>query len=179
MPVQIGGKLDAGFNDPIGMLTDCHRRMERFLDVLCNVGEHARDRRLTQEETSAVQTSLKYFREGGVRHTADEEESLFPRLRSAGAQQALSTVEHLEDEHREADHLHASVDRLYTEWIRAGALKAADRDALLAYTRRLRDLYAEHIRAEEQTVFPAAAQVLDAQAIAAMGEEFRNRRQAK
>ena len=179
MPVQIGGKLDAGFNDPIGMLTDCHRRIERFLDILCNVGEHARDRRLTQEETSAVQASLKYFREGGVRHTADEEQSLFPRLRSAGAQQALSTVEHLEGEHREADHLHADLDRLYTEWIRAGELNAGDRDALLAGTRRLRELYADHIRAEEQTVFPVAAQVLDPQAIAAIGEEFRNRRQAK
>lgn len=179
MPVQIGGKLDAGFNDPIGMLTDCHRRIERFLDVLCSVGEHARDRRLTQEETSAVQASLKYFREGGVRHTADEEESLFPRLRSVGAQQALSTVEHLEGEHREADQLHGAVDRLYTEWIRAGELKTADRDTLLAGTRRLRALYADHIRAEEHTIFPVAAQMLDPQAIAAMGEEFRIRRQAK
>lgn len=179
MPVQIGGKLDSGFNDPIGMLTDCHRRIERFLDILCNIGEHARDRRLMQEETSAVQASLKYFREGGVRHIADEEESLFPRLRSAAAAQAQHAIEHLEGEHREADQLHATVDRLYTDWIRAGELNAPDRETLLAGTRRLRELYAEHIRAEEQTVFPVAAQVLDAQAIAAMGEEFRVRRQTK
>jgi hemerythrin-like domain-containing protein len=179
MPVQIGGKLDAGFNDPIGMLTDCHRRIERFLDVLCNVAEHARERRLTQEETSAVQTSLKYFREGGVRHTADEEQSLFPRLRTAAGEQALSAVEHLEKEHREADQHHANADRIYSEWIRAGSISASEHDDLLVSTRRLRELYADHIRAEEQTVFPIAAQVLDARAIAAIGEEFRARRQAK
>lgn len=179
MPVQIGAKLDAGFDDPIAMLADCHRRIERFLDILCNVAEHAHARRLTQEEASAVQSSLKYFREGGVRHTADEEESLFPRLRSAGAGEALGAIDHLEGEHREADELHAKVDRLYSGWISAGELNAPDREALLRSTRRLRELYASHIRAEEQTVFPIAAQVLDAGNIAAMGDEFRARRQRR
>ena len=179
MPVQIGGKLDAGFNDPIGMLTDCHRRIERFLDVLCNVAEHARDRRLTQEETDAVQSSLKYFHEGGVRHTADEEQSLFPRLRTAANEQALTAVEHLEKEHREADQLHVDAERIYTEWIRAGKISTLEHESLLTSTRRLRELYADHIRAEEQTVFPIASQVLDPPAIAAMGEEFRARRNAK
>lgn len=179
MPVQIGGKLDAGFNDPIGMLTDCHRRIERFLDILCNVVEHARARRLTEEETTAVHTALKYFREGGVRHTADEEQSLFPRLRSTAGEEALTAVEHLEKEHREADQLHVDVDRIYAEWARAGEISASEHEHLLAGTRRLRELYADHIRAEEQTVFPIARQALDQPSIAAMGEEFRQRRQTK
>jgi len=34
MAIQIGAKPDSGFDDPIGMLKDCHRRIERFLGIL-------------------------------------------------------------------------------------------------------------------------------------------------
>ncbi|HEY1499076.1 MAG TPA: hypothetical protein VGF88_05825 [Acidobacteriaceae bacterium] len=37
MPAHIGAKLYSGFDDPCGMLHDCHRRIERFLAVLCEV----------------------------------------------------------------------------------------------------------------------------------------------
>ena len=43
MAIQIGGKPDSGFDDPIGMLIDCHRRIERFLHVLCVVASRARN----------------------------------------------------------------------------------------------------------------------------------------
>jgi hemerythrin-like domain-containing protein len=38
--------------------------------------------------------------------------------------------------------------------------------------------YAEHIQTEETTVFPAAARILDRATIAAIGSEFRARRNA-
>ena len=81
MAIQIGAKHDSGCDDPIGMLTDCHRRIERFLGVLCKVIQAAGRRSLTEEEKSAVQAAINYFQQGGQRHTSDEEESLFPRLR--------------------------------------------------------------------------------------------------
>ena len=83
MAVQIGAKLDSGFSDPIGMLKDCHRRIESFLGILCVVVGRAQGRALTSEERSAIQAAIQYFRVGGKRHTADEEESLFPRLRAS------------------------------------------------------------------------------------------------
>ena len=67
--------------DSIGMLIDCHRRIELFLHDLCVVADRARNRTLTNEEVTAVQSALQYFRVGGLRHAADEEESRFPRLR--------------------------------------------------------------------------------------------------
>src|ERR1035438_2114885 len=79
MAIQIGAKPDSGFDDPIGMLIDCHRRIERFLHVLCVVADRAWNRALTDEEVTAVQSALQYFRVGGLRHTADEEESLLDR----------------------------------------------------------------------------------------------------
>jgi len=83
MAVQIGAKPDSGFDDPIGMLTDCHRRIEQFLEILVVVAHRAQRRALNDEESAAVRSALDYFRIGGQRHTADEELSLFPRLREA------------------------------------------------------------------------------------------------
>jgi hemerythrin-like domain-containing protein len=176
MPVQIGAKLDSGFDDPLGMLQDCHRRIERFLAVLCDVAERAHARSLTDEEAAAIRSALSYFREGGRRHTADEEESLFPRMRALGPPGTLDPLDHLEDDHREADTLHDEVDRLYTEWLSAGALHPSHQQSLLQKTQRLRALYAGHICTEEATVFPHAARILDRNAIAAIGAEFRDRR---
>jgi len=175
MAIQIGAKPDSGFDDPIGMLKDCHRRIEHFLDILCLVAERADTRSLTGEERSAVQAALQYFYVGGERHTADEEESLFPRLRGKRPG-GMEEISRLESDHHLAADLHESVDRLYTTWSSAGALREDEQQRLLSQTRRLKQLYAEHIQVEEKIVFPHALQMLDSQTIAAMGQEFRSRR---
>lgn len=176
MPVQIGAKLDSGFDDPLGMLQDCHRRIERFLALLCDVASRAHARALADEEAAAIRAALSYFREGGRRHTADEEESLFPRMRSVAPAGTLDPVDRLESDHREADQLHDAIDRLYSAWLAAGVLDPAHQQEMLEKTSRLRALYAEHIHTEEAIVFPAAARLLDRHAIAAIGSEFRARR---
>ena len=95
--IQIGAKPDSGFDDPIGMLMDCHRRIEHFLHILCAVAERAYGRALTAEETSAVQAALQYFRAGGRRHTADE---LRCHIGAAAAQViAQERVEHMALQH--------------------------------------------------------------------------------
>ncbi len=176
MAVQIGAKLDSGFDDPIGMLQDCHRRIERFLSILCELAERDHSGVLTGEERSAVESALQYFRVGGQRHTEDEEESLFPRLRTAAPPGTLAAVDGLEEDHREANALHAEVERLFVQWLVTGALSAQDGHALVSHTRRLSQLYAEHIKAEETVVFPQAARMLNRESIAAIGSEFRARR---
>jgi hemerythrin-like domain-containing protein len=171
MAIQIGAKPDSGFDDPIGMLKDCHRRIEHFLDILCLVAERAHARGLAEEEKSAVQAALRYFHTGGERHAADEEESLFPRLVGN-----VDELDRLENDHRQAGELHESLDWLYTAWISAGTLGADEQLRLVDQTRQLKQLYAEHIRVEETIVFPRAAHVLDSEALAAMAIEFSARR---
>ncbi|MGB6194225.1 MAG: hemerythrin domain-containing protein [Terracidiphilus sp.] len=177
MAVQIGKKPDAGFDDPIGMLKDCHRRIENFLRVLCIVAERAGGRALTPEEGEAVAGALRYFQDGGARHNADEEESLFPRMRGAAALDSeLHELAGLEGEHREAGELHAKVERLYRRWLDQHVLGADDAGLLLEATRRLETLYARHIEAEETVVFPRAASCLAPATLAAIGAEFKARR---
>ena len=157
MAIQIGAKPDSGFDDPIGMLIDCHRRIERFLHILCVVADSARGRALTDEEAAAVQAALQYFRVGGQRHTADEEGSLFPRLRARCAVRNFGELESLESDHPNANELHAMVDAVYSAWIAAGSLNTEDEQRLLYSTTRLKHLYEEHINVEEKIVFPRAA----------------------
>ncbi|MHB1698943.1 MAG: hemerythrin domain-containing protein [Acidobacteriaceae bacterium] len=192
MAVQIGAKPDSGFDDPIGMLKDCHRRIERFLNVLCRVAERAQGRSLTEEERAAIEAALFYFQHAGRRHTADEEESLFPRLHAtlpaesaAGADirtnMDLSAgmdmdIERLQSDHGRANQLHASIDELYMAWISAGSLPMDQEQLLLSSTRALQQLYAEHLIVEEQFVFPRAAASLDQKTLAAIGLEFKARR---
>ena len=76
MPIQIGAKRESSFTDPIGLLGDPHRRVERFLAVLIHVAEQAHGEPFTGEQRTAWDTALRYFREAAPKHAADEEESL-------------------------------------------------------------------------------------------------------
>lgn len=179
MVVQIGAKPDSGFDDPIGMLQDCHRRIERFVGVLSQVVERAPSRPLTEDEAGAIQRVLQYFRSGGRRHNADEEESVFPRLMGAIPADGKEAIERLEKDHREADELHEVIDRLYTEWIAKGSLSAEDRAVLLEKTGLLQRMYDEHIPTEEKVVFPHASRLLDQSTLTTIGQEFKARRDNK
>jgi hemerythrin-like domain-containing protein len=114
-------------------------------------------------------------RTGGQRHTAGEEESLFPRLHKSDPK-SFEEIDRLEIDHHEANDLHASVDRLYSTWIEWAGLGFEETVQLLSQTARLKQLYSEHIQIEETIVFARASQVLDSHAIAAIGTEFRFRR---
>ena len=78
MPIRIGARKESDFTDPIGMLGDCHRRIERFLSVLVKLASDRPGVALDEREGDALSASLRYFREAAPKHTADEEESLFP-----------------------------------------------------------------------------------------------------
>jgi hemerythrin-like domain-containing protein len=176
MTVQIGAKLDSGFEDPIGMLTDCHRRIENFIDVLCLVADRAQHTALSNEESKAVETALEYFRVGGARHNADEEESLFPRLGGPAGEESLVELEGLKQDHQTAGCLHTEVDNLYRKWISDRTLDTVDWQALSVATKKLKALYAVHIQVEEQVVFPRASKTLDEATLELIGQEFKNRR---
>ena len=176
MAIQIGAKPDSGFDDPLGMLKDCHRRIEHFLNIICVVVERAHARALSEEEAAAIESALHYFRVGGKRHTADEEESLFPRMRENAALANLRELGELVSEHRLANELHNAVSLFYAAWIRNGRLNAENEQQLRTATQQLKRLYEQHIEMEEKVVFPRAAEALDGKTIAVIGEEFRARR---
>jgi hemerythrin-like domain-containing protein len=179
MPVQIGAKPESDFTDPVGMLRDCHRRIERFLRGLRTLGEEADGRPLPAERRKALETSLRYFREGAPRHVEDEEASLFPRLRrqnDAKAASTLGTVERLEKDHATADAWHREVDGLGNHWLAQGVLDPESISRFRQLTTQLSRLYEEHIRVEDDELFPLAVSTLPQPELTAMGQEMAERR---
>ncbi len=179
MPVIIGAKRESDFTDPIGMLGDCHGRIVRFLQVLATLTTGASGAALTPEQRSALASSLLYFRESLPKHTADEEESLFPRLRRLRIPEAaavLAKADSLEGDHACAERHHTEVDHLGQLWLQQGQLSAEDAARLSALVAQLSDLYRRHIGAEDREVFPFAARALSAAELASIGVEMAARR---
>jgi hemerythrin-like domain-containing protein len=134
---------------------------------------------LNSESRSALEASLRYFREAAPKHTSDEEESLFPRLRQMHHPEldaAIQTLAPLELEHRKADELHAEVDRLGRACLERGPLLPEEARVFRQAIAELVSIYKEHIRIEDQVVFPVAGRVLSATDKAAIAGEMAARR---
>lgn len=182
MPVVIGGKPESTFADPIGLLGDCHRRIERFLSVLVQVAAEAHGGLLSDDQRIAWDTALRYFREAAPKHTADEEESLFPRLRGINRPEVralLARVDTLEKEHVCAGKAHDEVDRLGRLWLDDGSLSPERASRLSTVLAQLSELYRRHLTMEDGEVFPLAAAVLSAPDRKAIGGEMASRRGLK
>ena len=181
MPITIGAKRESDFTDPVGMLGDCHRRIERFLNVQVTLATREKGGPLTEEDRAALETSLRYFREAAPKHTADEEESLFPRLRRidpAKTQAILARVDSLEQDHECAGKAHDEVDRLGQRWLTRGRLSTEDASRLSTVLDQLAKLYRNHIAIEDTEVFPLATRILSASDREAVGVEMAARRGA-
>ncbi len=179
MAIQIGAKPESSFNDPLGLLSDCHRRIEKFLEQMVRIARDSDGTGLPDAERTALTTALKYFRGAAPLHTQDEERSLFPRLRvSQGSEMAAAfdALARLEADHDRADLLHAEVDALGEAWLTDGALQPADLGRLRAALQDLKSLYAAHIAVEDHEVFPLAGRSLAALLLEQVGREMAARR---
>lgn len=177
MPVQIGAKAHS-FSQPTGLLSDCHRRIEMFVGSLERLSRLV-DKQLEDDARAALDSALRYFREAAPKHTADEEESLFPRLRQLqhpDVQAAIGALEPLEKEHRRADFLHAEVNELGKRCLAQGSLSKSEADRFRHAVTELASIYKEHIRIEDEVVFPAAGWALSDTDKVAIAKEMASRR---
>lgn len=180
MPVQIGAKAH-NFTDPTGLLSDCHRRVEMFLGLLVRVAE-VMDRPTTEETSRALESALHYFAQAAPKHTADEEESLFPRLRQIddpAIRSAFAKLDKLEEDHRRAEPLHAEVERLGVQYRSTGKLSDAEIASFRNSVASLVTIYQQHISVEDELIFPLARRVLPASEKMTIANEMAGRRQVK
>jgi hemerythrin-like domain-containing protein len=118
-------------------------------------------------------------REAAPKHTADEEESLFPRLRKVNhpeVEAAIKTLDPLEKEHQRADALHSVVDLLGRRNLSGETLSPWEVQRFRESVAELAAIYKEHIRIEDEVVFPVAGKLLAANDKAAIAEEMARRR---
>lgn len=180
MPVQIGSTAHS-FSDPTGLLTDCHRRIKMFMQALSAVAKNG-GRELGDEERRSMDLALRYFREAAPKHTADEEESLFPlmrKLNNSDVSDALAQLDRLESDHRRAEEWHATADELGRKYLENGKLSEEDARRFEEAVSRLREMYARHIEIEDKTVFPVAAKLLPREMKEKISSEMEKRRGLK
>jgi hemerythrin-like domain-containing protein len=168
------------FDDPLGMLRACHRRIERALTILDRVIDREERGALDQGARDALRQMLYYFSHGVPRHSADEETSLFPRLRAALDSEhagAAAVLERMEAEHATLDAAHRELEGLAEDLLQSGRFSAPERRARFReLTAQLESLYREHIRAEDDELFPLAAEVVEPFHLEAVGAEMAARR---
>lgn len=177
--IQLARQADHDFTQPLGLMTDCHRRIEQFLDILVRVTDRAAGGPLDGEQARAMETAIRYFSTAAPKHTADEEESLFPLLRRVEEPRiklSLERMENLAVEHRAAEIAHAEVQQWCQRWLEAGQLAPPQHRRLVKVLHDLRMLYRQHIRVEEHELFPLAERVLTGEQIEQLGREMADRR---
>ena len=159
-------------------MSDCHRRIEMFMRTLSAAAKFE-GRHLSDDESRALEAALRYFREAAPKHNADEEESLFPRLRSLPdleVQRVLINLDRLEKEHRWAVPLHMEIDRLGQQWLSKGRLGKDEVCAFRTAIRKLVAMYGTHIHFEESALFPLATRVLSPAQTTDIAREMAKRR---
>ncbi len=149
-----------------------------FLGVLQGVADKI-DRPLSTEARASLESALRYFHEAAPKHTADEEESLFPRLRQMDdpeLQGAISALDALEHDQVRAGALHDAVHTSGVQCLERGHLPAGEAAQFRRAVGELAAIYREHIRIEDNIVFPAAQRALAASHKAAIAREMALRR---
>jgi hemerythrin-like domain-containing protein len=169
------------FDDPLGLLLKCHERIELQLATLERAAAALRDgsKDDVRRALEPVDAAVGHFAVTGARHTEDEEESLFPRLRERGAAvepSVRAALDVLEGEHRYVEDLHEELSRLVAAISREGDRVDSEVEQFCDCVSGLVDVYRPHIRLENEVVIPAAAALLAPDEIALVGREMRARR---
>jgi hemerythrin-like domain-containing protein len=152
--------------------------MEMFLGSL-EAASEAIAQPPAEETRQTLTAALRYFAQAAPKHTADEEESLFPRLRNINdteVESVFASLEELEDDHRWAAPLHAAVERLGEQYLLTGSLTDAEVTEFRNSVARLSSMYRRHIGIEDELVFPLAERLLSKSEKAAIAQEMADRR---
>ena len=190
----------AGYEAPFEMLDACHERVERMLRLLHKLRAHLQASGWDAQAAEAARDVLRYFNEAAPRHHEDEERHVFPAVLAAPDAPALPHTGTGDSagngctDSGSGTSLHAVVRRLLqdhadmqTRWASARPvleriarpatgpwqpLDTAEEAALDGFA----SLYASHIEAENNLIYPAAQQALDTAQLQAMSADMMARR---
>ncbi len=168
----------AGYDDPVGMLLGCHRRIEKKLATLKALATQLAAKGIDAEATAEAQAMLRYFDAPAAYHHDDEEIDLLPlletRIADAAERKRLRDLaERLREDHREIERIWSRLKRPL-ESIAEGFMRALPDTDLQAFI----TLYKRHIEAEETVIVPLAARWITQDDLAALGRAMAARRGA-
>jgi hemerythrin-like domain-containing protein len=158
------------------LLLGCHHRIRHFTDVALrlaqNPGAPAQDR------VDACKAVLRYFTVALPLHEADENESVYPRLRSVLPEGVLAQANAAMVEQHRA--INSALAQLIPLWraIESDPEQQGALARLFPATRHLQQLWDEHLKLEEEQVIPAMHAHLPQDALDEIFDEMRGRRES-
>ncbi|MEO8305420.1 MAG: hemerythrin domain-containing protein [Betaproteobacteria bacterium] len=165
----------AGFDAPLEMLADCHKRILAQCATLRRLAAHGAMTGADEAARTAAHNVIRYFDGAGRHHHEDEEQDLFPALIESMAGSDPICIRQLVDalthEHRELD-LRWRTLRTWLVSVEAGNALAHQQGEVDLFI----DRYERHIAREEQELLPMAARLLESTALDRIGQSMRQRR---
>ena len=137
-------------------LAASHRRHDEHMHALVGATRRVAGGGFTSDDQAAVEDAIDYLLRSAPRHFADEEESLFPRLRAKRPDLA-DDLARIATEHREHEAMHM---RLGALWAKASGGDRSAARALDDEAQRLASLYERHV-AEEDAIFTRIQELFD------------------
>ncbi|MGV0960409.1 MAG: hemerythrin domain-containing protein [Limnohabitans sp.] len=166
-----------GFEAPFEMLTACHERVQRMLDLLSKLRQHLADKGWDAQAASAAEDVMRYFDLAAPQHHLDEEIHVFPAVLALNNGQLDLLVYRLKQEHIEMERLWVGVRQALDSvaqsdaqsWKGFSDADKADMDAFFA-------AYKDHINDEEIYIYPSARQALHEEQLQGMAHDMMRRR---
>ena len=174
-PLPGFGAPAVGFDTPFEMLEACHERVQRTLGLLDRLSAYLHTDGCDDSARQAARDVLRYFDIAAPLHHEDEELHVFPPLLAQEHDAPLVTLVR----QLQRDHV-----RMAERWATArGPLQAMADGQLPAFSAEheaaldgFAECYADHLRHEDDSIYPAARALLDPGAQSAMGQEMARRR---
>ena len=167
-----------GFEEPFGMLSACHERVERMLRLIVRLQEHLQMQGLDDQVRHAASDVMRYFDVAAPLHHEDEERHVFPPLMYGADAAVKALVLRLIQDHRQME--------VAWKGARAVLLALAEHDRQQAWGEltvwqkvALNDfarLYRQHLDDEDRVAYPAARAMLSPEALTLMSEDMMKRR---
>jgi iron-sulfur cluster repair protein YtfE (RIC family) len=160
--------------DAIGMLLACHQRIRNFTGIALRLGDT--DAAAPAEVANAAEAVHRYYTVALPLHEADENQSVYPRLRQVLTGDDAHALELMVEQHGPIDEAVAHLVPLWNELRSHPEKLGALRLELGHHAARLQDLWREHLALEEEVVFPLIRSKLPATALSAIHREMKQRR---
>ncbi|MCL2449920.1 MAG: hemerythrin domain-containing protein [Polyangiaceae bacterium] len=161
--------------EPTEALAECHERIRHFSTVALRLARSSNaSPRLIADSAAALR---RYFVSALPLHERDEEDSVTPRLLEVRPGKAVEqALTRMAADHRAIDDVITALDRL---WARV-ATHPTDlgnlSDELHTRALALASLFEGHLQVEEETIFPAVAELVPEASRKLMLREIRDRR---
>jgi hemerythrin-like domain-containing protein len=159
----------------VDMLLACHQRIRNFTGIalrLAGVGGVG-----PEEISIAAEAVHRYYTVALPLHEADENDSVYPRLRKAlSAGNDARALELMVEQHGPIDETVARLVPLWSELKSNPATLASVQSKLQKDAGHLLELWKEHLSLEEEIVFPLLRKALPAVELEAIHREMKERR---